>query len=164
MELEEERRLFYVAATRARKHLYLSSATVRFRFGEVQSIASRFIKEIPDELVDKRDFRSRTQYQYGAQSPATTSGGPFPSQQNGDDLFGGSGSTAPSGRTKGETYYEYEENETYRVGRIVAHPTFGRGKILAAEGYGDSLRLEIMFTGLGVKKIMAKYAKLRIVG
>ncbi|MBK7142047.1 MAG: UvrD-helicase domain-containing protein [bacterium] len=166
MELEEERRLFYVAATRARKRLFLSTATTRFRFGEVQSIPSRFIKEIPEGLLEKRDFRARTMFQYGNgyQSQSTAQGKPFPSHQVGeDDLFGGR-SAASASKAKGETYYEYEENETYRVGRIVAHPTFGRGKILAAEGYGDSLRLEIMFTGLGVKKIMAKYAKLRIVG
>jgi DNA helicase-2/ATP-dependent DNA helicase PcrA len=51
-----------------------------------------------------------------------------------------------------------------RPGRLVEHPTFGRGKILKSEGFGDSLRLEIMFTGLGVKKIMAKYARLKVVG
>ena len=50
------------------------------------------------------------------------------------------------------------------MGRIVQHPTFGRGKILNTEGFGESLILEIMFTGLGVKKIMAKYAKLKVVG
>jgi DNA helicase-2/ATP-dependent DNA helicase PcrA len=165
MELEEERRLFYVASTRARKQLYLSSATVRFRFGEVEHIPSRFIKEIPEILIEKKDFRSRTMFQYAGNYPAqgTVQGKPFPSQQSGsDDLFGSR--PASSGRAKGETYYEYEENETYRVGRIVAHPTFGRGKIISAEGYGDSLRLEIMFAGLGMKKIMAKYAKLKIVG
>lgn len=165
MQLEEERRLFYVAATRARKRLFLSTATTRFRFGEVQSIPSRFIKEIPESLLEKRDLRSRTAFQYGSGYQATVQGKPFQSQQIGDDdLFGSRPAAASSGRAKGETYYEYEENETYRVGRIVAHPTFGRGKILSAEGYGDSLRLEIMFTGLGIKKIMAKYAKLRVVG
>ncbi len=164
MELEEERRLFYVAATRARKQLYLSSATTRFRFGEVQSVASRFIKEIPADLVDKRDLRARTQYHASVQSPATTSARPYPSHRTDADLFGGSSGSSVPARVKGETYYEYEENEIYRVGRIVAHPTFGRGKILAAEGFGDSLRLEISFTGIGVKKIMAKYAKLRVVG
>jgi DNA helicase-2/ATP-dependent DNA helicase PcrA len=65
----------------------------------------------------------------------------------------------PEGR-----HYIYEEDEIMRPGRIVAHPTFGRGKILKAEGHGESLRLEIMFTGLGVKKIMAKFARLKIVG
>jgi hypothetical protein len=51
-----------------------------------------------------------------------------------------------------------------KAGRIVSHPTFGRGKIIKAEGYGDALTLDIMFTGVGRKKIMARYAKLKIVG
>ena len=61
-------------------------------------------------------------------------------------------------------HYEFEESELAQVGRVVQHPTFGRGKIVTTEGFGESLRLEIMFSGLGVKKIMAKYAKLKIVG
>ena len=51
-----------------------------------------------------------------------------------------------------------------RTGRIVEHPTFGRGKIVNVEGYGDSLTLDIMFSGVGMKKIMARYARLKIVG
>ncbi len=62
------------------------------------------------------------------------------------------------------TYYEYEDEEIMRIGRIVQHPTFGRGKIVSVEGRGESLRLEIYFTGIGTKKIMAKYAKLKVVG
>jgi len=61
-------------------------------------------------------------------------------------------------------HYECEGDEMMRPGRIVEHPTFGRGKIVRVEGCGDSLRLEIMFAGLGAKKIMAKYARLRVVG
>ena len=140
-ELEEERRLFYVGATRAQKKLYLSTAMSRFRFGEVMSVPSRFIEEIPDELIDVYDLRSYhpTAAVNGAVRPAAVS--------------------RETGR-----HYEYEGDEIMRPGRLVEHPTFGRGKIMTAEGFGDSLRLEIMFTGLGVKKIMAKYARLKVVG
>ncbi|HVP07045.1 MAG TPA: 3'-5' exonuclease, partial [Candidatus Acidoferrum sp.] len=149
MELEEERRLFYVGATRARKHLYLSSATTRFRFGEVMSVPSRFIKEVAADLINRQDFRDRNSFDYGDEggriAPATIS-------------------PVRYGSDSGERTYHYEENETFQVGRLVAHPTFGRGRIVKAEGFGDSLRLEIMFTGIGVKKIMAKFAKLKVVG
>ena len=141
-ELEEERRLFYVGATRARKKLLLSSAGSRFRFGEVASIPSRFIKEIPAELMETVNLQ-KNRYNF---SPAHSA--PFKPQP-----------VQPQG-----VHYEYEEAEMLQAGRIVAHPTFGRGKILTCQGFGDSLRLEIMFTGLGVKKIMAKYARLKIVG
>lgn len=150
MELEEERRLFYVGATRAKKRLCLSSATSRFRFGTVESIPSRFIKEVPAELLDVLDFRTHRFFEYS--SPSSV-------QPTRTDRVAAATASAKAG-----VHYEYEENETYRTGRIVHHPTFGRGRILASEGYGDSLRLEIAFTGVGVKKLMVKFAKLKVVG
>ena len=149
MELEEERRLFYVGATRARKQLILSSATSRFRFGEVVSIPSRFIKEIPVELIEKVDARKRVHYDH-QRAPGQAS------------LFGGSPRRKPE-HDEG-VHYEYEGQEGFRVGRIVAHPTFGRGTIVKSEGFGESLRLEIMFSGIGLKKVMARYAKLKPIG
>jgi DNA helicase-2/ATP-dependent DNA helicase PcrA len=140
-ELEEERRLFYVGATRARRRLYLSTAASRFRFGEVMSIPSRFISEIPEELVEVFDLR--------AYRPSAVVNG---------------AAARRTGAQETGVHYEYEGDEIMRTGRLVEHPTFGRGKILKSEGFGDSLRLEIMFTGLGVKKIMAKYARLKVVG
>ena len=150
MALEEERRLFYVGATRARKQLYLSSATTRHRFGEVQSIPSRFIKEIPEELVEKKDRRHNRRYGVDSHAVGQTS---FFSKKS-------SRATAePAG-----VHYDFEDSEIMRVGRIVQHPTFGRGRIVKTEGFGESLRVDIMFSGIGLKKIMAKYAKLKIVG
>ena len=151
-KMEEERRLFYVGATRARRRLTLSSATTRYRFGEVESIPSRFIKEIPEELVEKCDMRRRRHYEYA------------------NDRFTG-GHAAISHRIPRDkpnqpqgVHYEFEEEEAIRVGRVVEHPTFGRGRVVQVEGIGESLRLEIVFTGLGSKKIMAKYAKLKVIG
>lgn len=147
MELEEERRLFYVGATRARKKLVLSSATTRFRFGEVSSTPSRFIKEIPNDLIEQIDYRNRSRYQSS-----------FAVKQK--ELFG---SEKEKFTIQGE-HYEFEGHEAYRPGRVVHHPSFGRGKIIKAEGFGESLTLQINFTGLGLKKIMVKYAKLKVIG
>ncbi|HPM38346.1 MAG TPA: UvrD-helicase domain-containing protein [candidate division Zixibacteria bacterium] len=149
MELEEERRLFYVGSTRARHKLYLASATARFRFGQSVSIPSRFIKEVPDHLIERTDFRTNRHYELvsAGDRPATAR-----------DL--------PLGRLPAEegVHYEYEEEEALRVGRLVRHPTFGRGKVLKVEGRGESLMLEIHFQGLGVKRVMAKYARLTVIG
>ncbi len=152
MQLEEERRLFYVGATRARKQLVLSTASLRYRFGEVTSIPSRFIGEIPrdKEYVAELDFRS-------SRNIGIDSGGPTAQPFFSHKTHG------HSSNDKG-IHYVYEENEVFRNGRIVQHPSFGRGKILNTEGFGESLILEIMFTGRGVKKIMAKFAKLKVVG
>jgi DNA helicase-2/ATP-dependent DNA helicase PcrA len=145
MELEEERRLFYVGATRAKKNLYISMATVRNRFGEMESIPSRFIKELPPALVQISDRRSHHRNESISLPPA---GGIFRNKETSEE----------------GVHYEYEEEEILRTGRIVQHPTFGRGKIINVEGFGEGLRLEIYFTGIGTKKVMAKYAKLKIVG
>ena len=148
MELEEERRLFYVGATRARKKLVLSSATTRFRFGEVTSTPSRFIKEIPSNLIDQIDCRNQYKYQSY-----------YAGKQKG--LFDSEKAEQPV--IQGE-HYEFEGHEAYKPGRIVQHPSFGRGKIIKAEGFGESLTLQINFTRLGLKKIMVKYAKIKVIG
>ena len=149
MELEEERRLFYVGATRARKSLYLTSAATRHRFGEVASMPSRFLREIPDNLVDTIDVRSGLRWHR-----------PEPVRQA--SLFQ-TETPAPLDTPEG-VHYEYDGLEGLQPGRIVQHPTFGRGKVIKIEGFGESLRLEIVFSGIGLKKIMAKYARLKMIG
>ena len=105
-QLEEERRLFYVGATRACKRLILSSARARFRFGEVESAPSRFIKEIPGQLVDVKDYRSQHVF----------------AQRTGQPSF------LPKDRRQvaepGELEYEYEGAHGFEPNRIVMHPTF----------------------------------------
>ncbi|MCP4705333.1 MAG: ATP-binding domain-containing protein, partial [candidate division Zixibacteria bacterium] len=146
MELEEERRLFYVGATRAKRNLFLSMASSRGRYGEMGAIPSRFIKELPPGLVETKDNRH---YQ-SERSYNSYQSHPKPQQ--------------PKATVKTGVYYEYEEEEVLRPGCIVQHPTFGRGKVINVEGAGESLRLEIFFTGVGQKRIMAKFARLKVIG
>jgi DNA helicase-2/ATP-dependent DNA helicase PcrA len=145
MELEEERRLFYVGVTRARRNLQLSLAASRNRFGGADSIPSRFLKELPPSLVETSDFRNKY-YRAG----------------------GGDSSTGEASQKvdlqDSESSYEYEDSEIMRIGRIVQHPSFGRGTILKVEGRGESMRLEVSFRGIGIKRIVAKYAKLKVIG
>ena len=108
---------------------------------------SRFIKEIPAELLERFDYRTGRHYEYGTGHPQPSL---FPQRKKQAEQEG--------------VHYDFEEDEIMRVGRMVQHPTFGRGKILKSEGLGDSLRLEIMFSGIGLKKIMARYAKLKVIG
>lgn len=145
MELEEERRLFYVGATRAKRNLCLSMAAMRNRFGEMETIPSRFLKELPPVLVETNDLRSGRHANHEVPAPLKVNV---------------TRKTIPDG----ERRYEFEAEEILRPGRIVQHPTFGWGKIIKSEGTGEGLRLDIFFTGVGLKKIMAKFAKLKIVG
>jgi DNA helicase-2/ATP-dependent DNA helicase PcrA len=141
-ELEEERRLLYVGATRSRKELTLTAARYRYRFGGTESVPSRFLKEIPPDLVEKIDRRSY-RYEFGPTRDRTAK----PSKP-----------TRPDG-----VYYEYEEGEGMRPGNIVLHPKFGQGKVIKVEGMGEEMRLDIDFASVGPKKLIAKYAKLTVI-
>ncbi len=148
MDLEEERRLFYVGVTRARKTLYISFAGQRARNGVPSGPPSRFLSELPPALLSPRDLRRQVSAGYGRVATLTRAEMPHDSS-----------ASSPSGY-----HYEYEEEEAIRHGRVVQHPTFGRGTVISVEGRGENMRLEINFPGLGVKKIIAKYARLKIVG
>ncbi len=142
MEMEEERRLLYVGATRARRDLVLSGARYRHRFGGVESVPSRFLNEIPGEYVEKIDRRTY-RYEYGPARTAPTRAAK---------------SAEPDG-----VYYEYEDGEGFRPGNIVIHPKFGRGRVLRVEGMGEQMRIDVDFGSVGPKKLIAKYANLRVI-
>lgn len=131
-DLEEERRLFYVAMTRAKKRLFISYANTRARLGGRQSIRSRFVDELPDEVVVAE--RHTMVNAYGSinadYKPAMT-------MQN--DQFA-----------------------AIRVGSSVAHARWGEGTVLKRSGSGDSTEVEVRFHFAGTKKLLAKYAKLRV--
>ncbi len=146
-ELEEERRLLYVGITRARKVLKLTAARFRFRFGGEESVPSRFIKEIPDELTEKIDNRSY-RYEFGKTSKSQTS------------MFSKATHAAP--KPEG-MHYEYEDEEGIRRGNIVHHPKFGQGRIINVSGSGESMRLDVDFASVGPKKLIAKYANLTVI-
>jgi len=130
-ELEEERRLFYVAMTRAMKKVYLSYAITRRRFGgaPMPTTQSRFISELPEELV---------QEEIGQIKPTFSKNFTQPSSYQ----------KIPSSSSK------------LQKGDHVAHKLFGNGKILDVEGEGESAKLTIIFSGNVRKKLIAKYANL----
>jgi DNA helicase-2/ATP-dependent DNA helicase PcrA len=159
-ELEEERRLCYVGMTRARDRLVLTSAERRRVFGEYRSNEpSRFLAEIPAELVDVR-------------RPAATS---TPAYQGGFAYY--EFRTNPYGRgrqrsrasededTSVGVKYEDEDQslQALRPGARVRHQQFGVGTILRVEHTGSDVKLVVRFTGIGEKRLIARYAKLELV-
>jgi DNA helicase-2/ATP-dependent DNA helicase PcrA len=141
--LEEERRLMYVAVTRARRRLYLTLAQSRMLHGQVRyGIASRFVDEIPRELVQWLSARrqrafdvDRSEWGTGAwtqPSPVVATGGPRPTP------------AAPA----------------WRVGQSVRHAKFGVGVIIGAEGRGSDARVQVNFRDSGVKWLALDYARL----
>jgi DNA helicase-2/ATP-dependent DNA helicase PcrA len=135
-ELEEERRLFYVACTRAMDRLRLSAAHDRRRTNRVfDGGVSRFLGEIPDHLIE------------------TVS-------------FSGEGSASPRGAsTARERFAGWDEEDeviTYDdplVGHLVLHPTFGKGLVLHVDGAGDAARVTVRFPRTGPKKVIRSYLR-----
>ncbi|MBX6380148.1 MAG: UvrD-helicase domain-containing protein [Thermoflavifilum aggregans] len=158
-ELEEERRLFYVAITRAKEKLWLTYAMNRYRFGSfVQNDPSRFISELPPDYVEKplgRDYRTNhgssfRQNQTQRRSP--TSGNLSFSQPKPATAV-----HTPSPDFKPDDFRLMKE------GMKVEHQKFGYGIILSIDGNASNPIATIRFELSGEKKIMLNYARLRIV-
>jgi DNA helicase-2/ATP-dependent DNA helicase PcrA len=137
--LDEERRLMYVAITRARRRLYVTYAQSRMLHGQTRyNIRSRFLLELPPLLLKAvggaatRGRGEPTRSYYGAKTSAGTDSPKFES--------------APS--------------SPWRIGQSVVHPKFGRGIIIGAEGRGADARVQINFQSDGMKWLALEYAKL----
>ena len=162
-ELEEERRLFYVAVTRAREQLVLTSAMCRRSFGDfVENPPSRFLEEIPPDLLRTRraaasSFRSLSPAGYTPwRSPRSVRDGrPAPPLK-------APATRAAGGRPGPVVHYDEGGDDDYAVGMKVTHPMFGKGTIAAVEGSGTSVKLTIRFTESGVRKILPRHTTLTI--
>jgi DNA helicase-2/ATP-dependent DNA helicase PcrA len=135
--LEEERRLMYVAITRARTRLYLCHAQTRMLHGQTRyNVASRFLDEIPQEVV------KRLTPVFGM----TAGRGRFDDQ-----------AWAPAPE---KTFKQKSAGHGFRIGQSVQHPKFGQGVIVNAEGSGTDARLQVNFGKQGMKWLALEYAKL----
>ena len=148
-EVEEERRLAYVAITRAREELFLTNADSRLLFGSTsRNKPSRFLKEIPEELTEHSRSRSWKKPEPGIELP-TPAAEHRTASMNAAHQFGPA--VIPgAGPTK----------ETYRTGDRVLHRTYGEGIVLTATPMGNDTLLEIDLSGVH-KKLMANYARLQ---
>lgn len=147
-DLEEERRLAYVAITRAKKRLYLTSASQRMLFGQTQrNITSRFMKEIGSELVEKHDHAAAMKASLKDAGGVTAVHSATLQQQLARNRMHSGGAS--------------KENAVYAAGERVAHNIFGEGTIISVKKMANDAMLEIAFEKVGTKKIMANFAKLR---
>ena len=166
-EIEEERRLAYVAITRAKRQLTVTNATTRMLYGSTnRNLPSRFLREIPEELCDVSAATGGYFDVLGgrsAQNFSSNSGTGFSSF--GQKSYGGSASSA-----KPRSFYSSAAEaqkpisvESYKAGQSVEHKTFGKGMIVSVIPMGNDSMLEIAFENVGTKKLMAGYAKLKII-
>ena len=160
-DLEEERRLFYVALTRAEREAYLTYALSRYRWGKLtDSEPSRFIEEINDEYLDILTTQNENQYQRRS----------FKNKQNEpsfNKLRFKKVIEKPKGnftRIKKSSQKSNLFDNKLIIGNVVEHIRFGRGEVVKIEGKGSDLKAEINFKNGGLKKLLLRFAKLKIIG
>jgi len=153
--LEEERRLAYVAITRARERLYLSFAQTRMLHGQTRyNLPSRFLEEIPEAVTKWLTPRHAGQRAREAMRVAA-SGWSVPRRP----AFGGAASAAERARHTG--FRAAQDAIGFRIGQNVVHPKFGSGVIIDAEGRGNDARVQVNFGREGVKWLAVSVAKLQ---
>ncbi len=174
-EIEEERRLAYVAITRAKQSLTITNASSRMLFGSTtRNLPSRFLNEIPKDFCSvSADANPYSAYN---RDYSYSGGNSYQINDSFDDW--GSSYNYKHAAQKAEQKASFSNsftdkkpkvavnnnNSIYSVGQQVSHKTFGTGMILKITPMGTDCMLEIAFDNVGTKKIMANYAKLTILG
>ena len=160
-DLEEERRLFYVALTRAEKEAYLSYALSRYRWGKLtDSEPSRFIDEINEEYLDILTPINENKFKPLIRST--------PNHEPSFNKLRFKKVTAkPKGNFKKIQETSNKSNlfdNKLVVGNVVEHIRFGKGEVVNIEGRGADVKAEIKFENGGLKKLLLRFAKLKILG
>ncbi len=160
-ELEEERRLMYVAVTRAMERLYLTRAMSRYMYGKREyMIQSRFLKEAQSVLFNvstkkeepRRFERERNDWRGFDEEESVTVGG-YSSNYAKKVLLN-------SGKPKENKNVQYSN---YKSGVKVKHVKFGEGIVIGVKGEGDNIIVDVAFKGVGIKSLSAKFAPMEIV-
>lgn len=163
-EIEEERRLFYVAVTRAEREVVLSFARSRFKYGEhTFGIPSRFLREVDEVYIDNPEVLSvgRAKFeQTSRQTSMFTSHRREPVENSRFKSIGRKLVVDDSVQSKDS----YSKNETggLVVGSIIEHARFGKGEVLGFEGISPDIKAKINFDNVGTKQLLLKFAKLKI--
>lgn len=162
-ELEEERRLAYVGITRAKRELYLTGAAQRMLFGRTtRNRPSRFVGEIPGELMKTEDETERFGSYHSGYGERTGYGSGYGARQTSvyrPNKLGSSPAPAPAA-PRPRPAVPAAEPFTLKTGDRVYHKTFGEGSILKIEPMGGDHLLTIHFDKVGAKRLMATFARL----
>ena len=144
-ETEEERRLCYVAITRAKKKLYLTHAQSRLLYGSIRyNHASRFLAELPDNAIEEKTDPSIGRMFAGSFGSVSTS------------------SSLEEQLKRRQDTDDEQASVDFTAGERVWHKIFGEGTVLKVTKMANDALLEIAFDTRGTKRVMAKYAKIRL--
>jgi DNA helicase-2/ATP-dependent DNA helicase PcrA len=161
-EMEEERRLFYVACTRAMDQLTLSASLLRRRINAAAGGVSRFLGEVDPALYDETELASpawRIPDRAGRKPPPGEAGlgdraGSYAARRRGEQAARGVGR---DGEASGAGLGANDDLEHPLVGRRVFHATFGPGLVMAAQGSGDKTRVTVRFNNGSTRKVLRGY-------
>ena len=177
-ELEEERRLFYVALTRAEHQAYLTYAQSRYRWGKLTDAEpSRFIEEIKDDYLEYINPSDSGGYKYKPSIDLDIFGdidksklrlekpvAGAPPKKYGEEPVSSANirKLKPLGNAPSNNTNLFDNKLT--IGNIVMHERFGKGQVLNMEGIGADKKAEIKFEVGGIKKLLLRFAKLDVIG
>ncbi|HYW35998.1 MAG TPA: 3'-5' exonuclease, partial [Balneolaceae bacterium] len=162
--IEEERRLFYVAITRAQKHLFFSFCKSRYKYGEEKSMMrSRFLDEVSADVVRTETGATINQSSRFNQTSSNGSGDANTTVEYDwkQPLYNKNNRNAGQGTT---IHYDNPDEDPFQVGAKVEHNIFGEGKIINRTGKGEKTKVVIYFKERGRKTLMLRVAKLRVIG
>jgi len=172
-DVEEERRLVYVAFTRAEEKLYISRPRRRFVFGDVprhtSADASRFLDEIPPELLDgaalgAAKFRTGFAHKRHRSKPVESRADALARLGFGQSTFSTESSPSHPRPDPGALRTQTPEGpESFVSGTWVMHPKLGLGVVRSRSGSSSNIKLRILFDRGGLKTIMLRYANLEVV-
>ena len=163
-ELEEERRLFYVALTRAKEYCYISYARFRFSYGNVtESDPSRFVKELNSSCVHFNDRKSKGCYGQPRRSFGGFDDNRFTLQAS--PVFGRTAIRRENQESDGAQTLESAKTQAgdiIKVGTVVEHRRFGKGVVKRIMDAGDTAKVNIEFYDSGTKDLLLKFAPLAV--
>lgn len=153
-DLEEERRLFYVALTRAEEKVCISYAESRYRWGSLSLCEpSRFISEINPKYIEtpkRSGMGNKTSGHTGSNQAV---------QQKASSV-----TIHLANNTTSNEPFDASDSEELQTGMTVEHQKFGKGKIIQMEGLGANKKATVFFAGIGQKQLLLKFARLKIIG
>lgn len=167
VDVEEERRLFYVAITRAQKELYFSHARSRYKYGEEKPMTrSRFLDEIDASFVVTETgstIKQRGKAELKQNAEAYKSNSNYSVEYDNQPSVKRTTTHINRGAGTRIDYDDVQEHD-FQVGVKVIHPNFGQGKIIQKEGVGEQAKITVFFASAGQKKLLLKFSKLKILG
>ena len=151
-DLEEERRLFYVALTRAEKKVILTYSSSRYRWGNlIFNEPSRFLEELQEDLIEYKNIHQQKSKISSIDTKASI------------NVALKKKKLKPlHNNTKGNLNFNYSDTSELAIGNSVEHAKFGVGKVLHIEGGPGNKKAVVFFEGVGQKQLLLKYAKLKI--